>query len=698
MKHSNYWSSLHAGEQPSLEWCELRDYQADCLYAIHRASQEGVRRMLIALPTGTGKSRIFSHLPHALPIEKRLLVLAHRRELIKQAVEHLQEFNPTRRIGIEYGESHASPDDDIIVASLNGLKHSSARRLNRLNPESISHIVYDECHHAAARDTVAFLRRIHVFVRRDLHLIGFTATPFRTDGLQLEAIFERKVYQRTLEEMITAGWLAPIRAYRIQSQVDISQVQITRGDFDDRQLERTINTPERNALVLDAYRHKGLGYGCIVFCAGVHHANTIAHGFEAAGYSAACIHGKLQKERRDELIEAFQRGEIKVLTNYNVLTEGFDAPATRLMIMARPTTSGIVLAQAVGRVTRLHKESGKTHATVIEIADVNPNAKTVGVGSLFKLNPQFNAQGADLLKAKAAADAVRKLNPDKVDPTKFETATQVQQALDQTRRRRRATKKAKASPTRSSAGPRTEKPALPELGGGPPRPRPLVERPPDPADDYDDTLEELDGLFEELTLSMTPQDLFDLVNAKPPRWTTRGKRSDPGPDLLPVPFGEALSEEEFQSRLEDSDLLTKLTHPRAADQTVFTWMQTGTSQLSITFRDRRRLEITQDLVGQHQVTRHTPDPRHPLHETIETMGVYPSRSAAIAAAETWIRKNLPFNELTLYHRNAAWRKKPMSEKQRSILEYWRIPYEPHLTSGEAYDLIHQHRQQRQGLG
>lgn len=738
--HPNYATSLGPGETPDLSWCGLRNYQEQCLLRIHQAQQEQVRRMLISLPTGTGKTVVFSHLPHAIHIPKRLLVLAHRRELLEQARNKLAEYNPSKRIGIEGGSRHAAPTDDIIVASLDALKHKTGTRLAAMGRETVSHIIYDECHHAAAKDTLLFLRRIGCFNRDDLTLIGFTATPFRTDGINLHQVFERTVYHRTLEEMIREKWLAPIRAYRIQSSVDISHVRMSHGDFIDRELEEAVNTPARNALVLRTYLQMGEGYPCIIFCAGVHHAQSIADRFVAEQIPAGCVHGELPIPERERLIQSFKLGGLKILTNFNVLTEGFDAPATRLMILARPTTSGIVLAQSVGRVTRLDPASGKTYATVVEIADAYPKTKVLGVGQLFNLNPKFNAEGRDLLVVKDAVEAIQDASEGQIDPQQFETAEQVARVVGKMRDHRKRTRPKKSkkkrkqdqsrrapvskktpkdgdldeyesldletsatpvAPSAPSPNPNnTPPPTIDEAQASPPDARgsseshaPLMDNPETFYEDDDEEDEEeedpLDQIYQELEIKLSADHLFTMARIANPKLRTPTPKATEVVPLEPIPFADPMSAEEFQSRLEESDLLDKLSRAMPANMGKFAWYRTGTAQISIALAHVGRIEITIDLIGQYVITLYTAKPDNPFHETTTCLGVADTETKAVATAEIWIRKFKP-EVCILLDGDASWRKRKPTEKQLGLMRSYGIPIPDGMTRGMATDLITQY--------
>ncbi|MBI4332608.1 MAG: DEAD/DEAH box helicase family protein, partial [Chloroflexi bacterium] len=126
----------------------LRPYQVECLEAIQIAHSSGKNRLLVSLPTGTGKTVVFAHLPRCLSLHKKMLVLAHREELLEQAAEKIRAANPGARVEIEQSERRANPGADVIVASVPSIGREGSQRIARLNPSDFGLIIADEAHHA----------------------------------------------------------------------------------------------------------------------------------------------------------------------------------------------------------------------------------------------------------------------------------------------------------------------------------------------------------------------------------------------------------------------------------------------------------------------------------------------------------------------------------------------------------------------
>jgi len=406
---------------------ELRPYQKDCLNAAWKLWRQGVRRMLVALPTGTGKTVIFSQLPKAF--QGRYLVIAHRKELLDQSAQKLQEANPGLGVDIEQAERAASSNADIVVGSVQTLS-VSPQRLERLTPESFGTVVIDEAHHVMARTYCQLLARLGLapdiegltsFKARSLKamrlfkdhhlasegpvLLGFTATPHRTDKLGLEYIFDEMAYSRTMAEMMAEGWLCPITGWRIETALDLSGVKKKAGeygeDYEEKALAAAVNTPQRNAQAVKAYQDYCPGQQTIVFCVDIQHTHDMLAVFEKAGIAAAAITGLTPQLRRDMILSQYKAGQIKVLVNCMVLTEGFDAPETACIIMCRPTQSQLLYTQMLGRGTRPAPD--KEQLTVLDLVDVT----AVGVCSLntlFGLPPDYNLDGEDVRKASEALE------------------------------------------------------------------------------------------------------------------------------------------------------------------------------------------------------------------------------------------------------------------------------------------------------
>jgi superfamily II DNA or RNA helicase len=370
----------------------LRDYQSDCLGTILDRYRAGVRRQLVCLPTGTGKTVIFASFPRFFRMRRRMLVLAHREELLEQAREKIVRANRELVVEIEQAGRTAGRASDVVVASVPTLGKRGSRRLARLDPDEFYLVVVDEAHHAVAATYRRVLEHFGLFAEgtRKL-LVGFTATPKRGDGQGLDAVFQEITFSKGLPEMILAGYLSPVAGWRVETDVDLSGVRTRKGDFVSRQLSQAVNVKARNDLVVRVFRERLAERLTIAFCVDVAHAVSLAEAFCEAGVPSAEVTGDTPPEERRKALADFAAGRVRVLTNCMVLTEGYDEPAVAGIILARPTKSQLLYAQMIGRATRLHP--GKPDALVVDVVDATREHRLVTLPSLFGLSEDFDLEG-----------------------------------------------------------------------------------------------------------------------------------------------------------------------------------------------------------------------------------------------------------------------------------------------------------------
>ena len=389
---------------------KLRDYQTEALARVKDAYKAGKRRVLVSLPTGTGKTVVFAHFPTALRMKKRLLVLAHREELLTQAEEKFRSVDPDLKIGIERAEERAASDTQVVIASVQTLAHSQGARLSRFNPDDFSIIVVDEAHHAVAESYRRILNHFGLFKpETSRYLVGFTATPRRGDKQGLGEVFQEVCYARDLRQMIAQEYLCPIRGWRVDTNLSLDDVTVRHGDFVESQLARVVNTPSRNRLLTTSYIRLAGHRRAIVFCVDVQHARDVCQEFLDAGIRAASVWGEMPREDRRRILSQFSNDEIAVLTNCNLLTEGFDEPRINCVLMARPTKSKLLYAQMVGRGTRLHP--GKTDLMVVDVVDNSRTHTLPGLYSLFNLPARMNLHGARALDVEGAIERMNRERP-----------------------------------------------------------------------------------------------------------------------------------------------------------------------------------------------------------------------------------------------------------------------------------------------
>nr|MBA2240678.1 DEAD/DEAH box helicase [Solirubrobacterales bacterium] len=354
---------------------KLRPYQEEAIESIREANARGIRRSLVALPTGSGKTVVFSHL-----IRQRggtALILAHRDELLQQAADKLSTVAPELAMSMGFVKG---PQDDthapVVVASVQTLARRA--RLARL-PREFETVVVDEAHHAAADS----YRRILDHVAGSPLITGFTATPERSDKRRLANVFEEVVYAKSIEEMIRAGYLCNLQGIRVGIDLDLREVKQSRGDFQAEDLGQALSRSGAVADVLDAYRDHASERKAIIFCPTVALAHEMAETFRSAGIAAGSVDGRTPLDERRATLAALGTGELRVVANVGVLTEGFDEPSVDCVVMAAPTRSRVKYVQIVGRGLRLHP--GKADCLVLDVAGVSDTLSIQSLPALFDL-------------------------------------------------------------------------------------------------------------------------------------------------------------------------------------------------------------------------------------------------------------------------------------------------------------------------
>ena len=381
----------------------LRPYQTEALEAVLSSEAKGINKQLIVLPTGAGKTVIFSHLPIIRKESTPMLVIAHRAELLHQAKNKIQQMNPDLIVEIEQAENIAGKVD-VVVASVPTMGRANSDRIEKFPKDYFKTIIIDEAHHAAAPT----YRRIVDYFQPNL-ILGVTATPQRSDSTRLIDVFQEIVYYKTIEDLIKQGWLTRLVGYRIKTETDLTEIEVSDGDFVQSQLQDAVNNPNRNASIVAAYQQICQERKTLVFAAGVQHAKDLALSFTKNSIVTEIILGETPDEERSTILQKFRNNEIKVLINVGVLTEGFDEPSVQAIILARPTKSTLLYTQVVGRGTRL--DEGKDNCLIIDISDTTKGKKPIGLPTLLGLPPDFDLNGQDLVDVAEEYKALEYLSP-----------------------------------------------------------------------------------------------------------------------------------------------------------------------------------------------------------------------------------------------------------------------------------------------
>ena len=369
--------NLFALDVPEPAAVILRPYQSQIGAAWSAFVDKGGRRGLVVAATGSGKTVMFNSIIRTQAGDDlgfTALALAHRKELLWQIKETADWINPDFYPSIHSGDEKALPGSRLVAASVQsvGLPHSNA--LDWLKP---SMVVCDEAHHAAADTYQRSFLRFGCYQDEGTYLLGVTATPHRLDNKALvgtsdKAIFEEMVFRYDIVAAIKDGFLVDLKGYRAAAQVDLSRVKISAGDYQQSQLEDAMNVDPVNQLAYESWVDAGKNHQTIVFCAGVDHAKAVAEVFNEKGVKAAAVWGDMPMPERIRVIDDFRNGRIQVLTNMDILTEGFDARQAGCVILLRPTKSWSLFVQMIGR--GLRTLPGIVEGLEFETADARRSA------------------------------------------------------------------------------------------------------------------------------------------------------------------------------------------------------------------------------------------------------------------------------------------------------------------------------------
>jgi superfamily II DNA or RNA helicase len=334
----------------------LYPFQVDVIGRIASAVATGKRRILLVSPTGSGKTVIGGAIIRdAVERAKRIVFLCHRRELIRQTSEKLQ------RIAVDHGIIQAGfptrPGERVQVASIATL-HARAVRTRTIEIPPADLVMVDEAHHARARSWQRILE-----CYPDAIILGMTATPCRGDGRGLGKIFDVMVECPTVAQLIAGGYLVGTRVYA-PSTPDLAGIRVERGDYNETQLAGRMDQPKLVGDIVEHWHKLAERRRTVVFATGVAHSVHLRDEFRRSGVLAEHIDGSTPVEERDTILRRLSVGEIELVTNCMVLTEGWDQPEVSCLVLARPTKSVGLYRQMVGRVLR--PAPGKDHALVLD--------------------------------------------------------------------------------------------------------------------------------------------------------------------------------------------------------------------------------------------------------------------------------------------------------------------------------------------
>lgn len=336
---------------------ELRPYQVTAIdSALAALSNSG--SAVLQMPTGAGKTKTAMEV--VAGHEGVVWVLCHRKEIIRQTVKAF------RAAGIDFGvispakdpetgkKYEFQPEKRVQIASVGSI----GRRIGKLPVPSL--VIWDECHHTPA----ASWRAIRDRTQAAKH-VGLTATPERQDGTGLRELFDEMIVGPSIKELVDDGFLSPFR-YFAPSEPDLSAARMQAGDYRKGDIEKVMNTPILIGDAVSEYKKSIPGKRALVFAVSVDASRALVEKFREEGIAAAHVDANTPDDERDAAVADLASGKIKVLSNVEVFTEGFDIPAIDAVFLMRPTRSVRLYLQMIGRVLRVAE--GKDCAMIFDHA------------------------------------------------------------------------------------------------------------------------------------------------------------------------------------------------------------------------------------------------------------------------------------------------------------------------------------------
>lgn len=388
----------------------LRPYQVEAVEAVEKDWREKIRRPALAMATGTGKTLTATHLISRRQEETRKpsLFLVHRDELASQAAETFGNF------GLDVGIVKAGQNDvgaPVMVGSVQTLVNASRR--SQL-PSDLGLVVVDEAHHASAVSYRSTLTHVGAYAPESPCVaLGLSATLVRGDGSGLGRVWEKVSYTYDILDGIAGGYLTDVIGQLVTVDgMSLANVKMTGGDFQPMSLSEVLSAKDTIDTVVAAYtEHAHEMYG-FVFTPSVGSAQRYAAAFQGAGYVAEAVWGDMPLDDRRLIMKRARAGEVQILVNCGIFTEGTDLPRFQCAVIARPTTNEGLYIQMVGRVLRPHPDKKKINdgeALVLDVAGVSQDHRLATLADLSTRRIQEVRPGESLKEA--AQREIKARNP-----------------------------------------------------------------------------------------------------------------------------------------------------------------------------------------------------------------------------------------------------------------------------------------------
>lgn len=344
----------------------LRERQITVFDDIRNSLERGEREGYVKLPTGVGKTILFSQVVESLGL--KALIVVPSKVLVGQTGERLGEVTD-----LEFGHYYQEEKDfskPVTVITYNSLITGVEKGI--IHPNDYGVLILDEAHKALGE------KRIETLEKFDCIKLGFTATPEYSKEKRVSNILEHEIHSMSIVEAVQEGLISRFKSILAFTETDLSNVT-THGEsgYSEKELEKAINNHSRNLSAVELYKTMFDGKSAIAYCGGLDHARAVEKLFNERQISSRMISGQTPPEERKMILEQFKNSEIKVLCNARLLIEGFDEPRASVALNLHPTLSRVDAEQRAGRVLRLDEKDLEKWAYVVDFVDKNAKKSPV---------------------------------------------------------------------------------------------------------------------------------------------------------------------------------------------------------------------------------------------------------------------------------------------------------------------------------
>ncbi len=359
-----------ARHSAGLERRPLRERQMPIFTGMRDFLKDGETEGYIKLPTGVGKTILFTKFIEATRL--KTLIVVPTTLLVRQTEKRLGAFAEGIDIGKIYG---AAKQFNRIVTITTYTSLINNIRNGKIKADDYELLVLDEVHKSLSKKRLEAVREFTHSIK-----LGFTATPKFSDDKNVEKLLNTEIHNMSIREAVEADLLSPFSVFIAQSDIDLTKISVTStGEYNKKELDKAINIAARNQAAVELYKKMFTGRTAIVYCASIKHAEDVARMFQNNGVPADFISGKNTEKEKQAILERYNTRERRVLCNADILIEGFDEPQASVCLNLRPTLSLVLAEQRGGRVLRKDPNNPKKHAYIIDFFDRTENYRNLPV-------------------------------------------------------------------------------------------------------------------------------------------------------------------------------------------------------------------------------------------------------------------------------------------------------------------------------